>query len=55
MTWIKTKDFMPPKHEVILFKDVHGNEHYGVLCGDLSEKSRDYGCCKLCEDCGEKI
>ena len=38
MTWIKLEEFKPPTHEVILFRDRHGNEHYGVLCGNLSKK-----------------
>lgn len=38
MTWIKLEEFKPPTHEIILFRDRHGNEHYGVLCGNLSKK-----------------
>lgn len=40
MTWIKTKTFLPPTHEIILFRDIHGNEHYGVLCGELANESK---------------
>ena len=30
---------MPTTHEIILFRDKHGAEHYGVLCGDLAKDS----------------
>lgn len=46
MTWIKTKDLMPPTHEIILFQDESRNIHYGVLCGEFSDikKREKYWC-----------
>ena len=38
MTWLKVSDFKPPTQEVILFRHRNGNEHYGVLCGNLAKK-----------------
>jgi len=40
MSWIKVKDFTPPPHEIILFRDRHGNDHYGVLCGESSQEEK---------------
>lgn len=40
MTWITVSELKPPTHEVILFRHKNGNEHYGVLCGDLAKKEQ---------------
>ena len=46
MGWIKTRNLLPPTHEVIIFQDRWGNEHYGVLCGEFVEakKRNKYMC-----------
>lgn len=52
MTWIKLADFKPPTHEIILFRDRCNNEHYGVLCGDLSKKAqRNKFWCHIFQKC----